>query len=234
MKVEVWSDFVCPFCYIGKKQLEKAIKDAGYAGQVKIEFKSFLLDPTTPVDTEESVYDNLSKKYGMPMDEVKKMTNSVVERAKEVGLEYNFDEMKTANTLKAHRLVKWAYSRGKGAELTEQLFQAYFIEGKAIGKHDVLLKLVEEVGLIRVEAEKVLNSDQFSEEVEKDIKQAQSYGVRGVPFFVFENKYGISGAQPQELFEQTVKKVAEEKGLTPTLKMLGENGDFCADGSCDI
>lgn len=234
MKVEVWSDFVCPFCYIGKKQLEKAIKDAGYAGQVKIEFKSFLLDPTTPVDTEESVYDNLSKKYGMPMDEVKKMTNSVVERAKEVGLEYNFDEMKTANTLKAHRLVKWAYSRGKGAELTEQLFQAYFIEGKAIGKHDVLLKLVEEVGLIREEAEKVLNSDQFSEEVEKDIKQAQSYGVRGVPFFVFENKYGISGAQPQELFEQTVKKVAEEKGLTPTLKMLGENGDFCADGSCDI
>lgn len=234
MKVEVWSDFVCPFCYIGKKQLEKAIKDAGYAGQVKIEFKSFLLDPTTPVDTEESVYDNLSKKYGMPMDEVKKMTNSVVERAKEVGLEYNFDEMKTANTLKAHRLVKWAYSRGKGVELTEQLFQAYFIEGKAIGKHDVLLKLVEEVGLIREEAEKVLNSDQFSEEVEKDIKQAQSYGVRGVPFFVFENKYGISGAQPQELFEQTVKKVAEEKGLTPTLKMLGENGDFCADGSCDI
>ncbi|MBB5148379.1 MULTISPECIES: DsbA family oxidoreductase [Ureibacillus] len=234
MKVEVWSDFVCPFCYIGKKQLEKAIQDTGYFGQVEVELKSFLLDPTTLEDSDEYIYEHLSKKYGMPIDEVMKMTNSVVQRANEVGLQYNFDELKTANTLKAHRLSKWAYSKGKGIEFSERVFHAYFIEGKAIGKEDVLIKLAEEVGLESKEVEEILKSNRFSEEVEKDIQQAQIYGIQGVPFFVFENKYAISGAQPQELFEQTVKKVAEEKGLKPSLQMLGGDGDICSDGHCDI
>lgn len=234
MKVEVWSDFVCPFCYIGKRQLEKAIEDAGYAGQVEIKLKSFILDPTTPEDSYESTYEHLSKKYGMPMDEVKKMTDSVVQRAKEVGLHYNFDQLKTANTLKAHRLAKWAESKGKGAEFSEKIFHAYFIEGEAIGKRDVLIRLAEESGLDGKEAEEVLNSNQFAEDVEKDVKEAQLYGIRGVPFFVFENKYGISGAQQQEIFEQAVKKVAEEKGLKPSLKMFGGDGNLCSDGHCSL
>lgn len=215
IKVEVWSDYVCPFCYIGKRQLEKAIKDTGYEGQIEVEFKSFLLDPTTPIDAEEPVISSLAKKYRMSEEEAKNMTNNVALRAKEVGLNYDFDKMKTANTVSAHRLAKWAETKGKGHEMSERLLQAYFLEGEAIGKADVLLKLVDEIGLDTEEAKLILNSNQYNEDVEKDIYAAQQLGVRGVPFFVFDNKYGISGAQPQGLFEQTIEKVANEAGLNP-------------------
>lgn len=234
MKIEVWSDYVCPFCYIGKKQLEKAIKDTGYEGQIEVELKSFLLDPTTPVDAEEPVISSLAKKYNMSIEEAKNMTNNVALRAKEVGLQYDFENMKTANTNAAHRLAKWAETKGKGTELSERLLQAYFLEGQAIGKHEVLLTLVEEVGLDRSDATTILNSDQFTKEVEVDIAKAGQIGVRGVPFFVLNNKYGISGAQPQELFEQTIEKAATEAGLKRKLTIVGDNDHTCSDGSCDI
>jgi predicted DsbA family dithiol-disulfide isomerase len=234
MKVQVWSDYVCPFCYIGKRQLEKAIKESGYEGQVEVELKSFLLDPTTPIDTEQSVYTSLSSKKNISEEQVKGMLESVADRAKEVGLNYNFDIMKDANTTAAHRLAKWANTKGKGAELSERLLQSYFLEGGAIGKQNILLSLVEEVGLDRKEAQEILNGNQFADEVKQDISEAGSLGVRGVPFFVIDNKYGISGAQPQPLFEQTIAKAAEEAGLKPKLNMVGENGSFCADGQCDL
>ncbi len=234
MKVEVWSDYVCPFCYIGKRQLEKALKDTGYEGQIEVEYKSFLLDPTTPIDAEEPVISSLAKKYGVSENEAKNMTTNVATRAKEVGLEYDFHNMKTANTVDAHRIAKWAATKGKGHELSERLLSAYFLEGEAIGKNEVLLKLVEEIGLDKTEALEVLASDQFHSEVEQDIYDAQQLGVRGVPFFVFDGKYGISGAQPQPLFEQTIKKVADEAGLKPKLRMVGDNGSVCTDDQCDI
>jgi len=234
VKVEVWSDYVCPFCYIGKRQLEKAIKDSGYEGQIEVEYKSFLLDPTTPIDADEPVITSLAKKYRMSEAEAKNMTNNVAVRAKEVGLNYNFDNMKTANTVAAHRLAKWAETKGKGHEMSERLLKAYFLDGEAIGKKDVLLKLVEEVGLDQTEATEVLDGTMFKAEVDKDIYEAQQLGVRGVPFFVFDNKYGISGAQPQPLFEQTIEKVASEAGLKPKLKMVGDEGGLCTDDHCDI
>nr|WP_106781634.1 DsbA family oxidoreductase [Lysinibacillus timonensis] len=234
MKVEVWSDYVCPFCYIGKRQLEKAIKDSGYEGQIEVEYKSYLLDPSTPIDAEEPVITSLAKKYRVSEEEAKKMTNNVAIRAKEVGLEYDFGNMKTANTVAAHRLAKWADTKGKGPELSERLLSAYFLEGEAIGKQDVLLKLVEEVGLDTDEATVIINGNQFKNEVDQDIMAAQELGVRGVPFFVFDNKYGISGAQPQPLFEKTIEKVASEAGLKPKLKMVGNQGAACTDDQCDI
>lgn len=234
MKVEVWSDYVCPFCYIGKRQLEQAIKDSGYEGQIEVELKSFLLDPTTPVDTDQSVYSSLSKKYNVSEEQAKNMTKNVAERAKEVGLNYDFDNMKDANTTAAHRLAKWSVTKGKGAELSERLLQAYFLEGEAIGKQDVLLSLVEEMGLDTAEAKEILEGNQFAEEVERDIYEAQNLGVRGVPFFVIDNKYGISGAQPQPLFNQTIEKAANEAGLKPKLKMVGDNGSVCEDGQCEL
>lgn len=234
MKIEVWSDYVCPFCYIGKRQLEKAIADSGYEGQIDVEYKSFLLDPTTPVDTEKTVYESLATKYGSSIDEVKKMTANVAARAQEVGLQYNFDEMKAANTVAAHRLTKWAATKGKEKELTEVLLQAYFLQGKAIGRHDELVVLAEQVGLNGEEALAVLQSEQFKENVEQDIYEAQQIGVRGVPFFVFNNKYGISGAQPQQLFEQTIEQAASEAGLKRQLKMVGKVGKVCKDDQCEI
>ena len=234
MKIEVWSDYVCPFCYIGKRQLEIAIKQSGYEGQIEVEMKSFLLDPTTPVDTEQSVYEALAQKYNMPQEQVKSMTANVAERAKEVGLNYNFDMMKNANTTAAHRLAKWAKIKGLDAQLNERLLKAYFLEGAAIGKHDVLLELAAEVGLDKEEAKEVLNSTQFANEVEEDIVEAQNLGVRGVPFFVIDRKYGISGAQPQPLFNETVVKAAKEAGLKPKLQMVGNDDAICADGQCDL
>lgn len=234
MKIEVWSDYVCPFCYIGKRQLEQAIVASGYDGQIDVQFKSYLLDPTTPVNTESSVYEELQRKYNMSEQEVKNMTNNVVARAAEVGLTYNFDEMKSANTVAAHRLTKWAEEQGKGAAFNERLLQAYFLEGAAIGKADVLVAFAKEVGLDEAEALQVFHSTNYAAEVEHDIREAQQLGVRGVPFFVLDNKYGISGAQPQKVFEQTIEKAATEAGLRKKLQMQGDGGLSCTDDSCDI
>lgn len=234
MKVEVWSDYVCPFCYIGKRRLEQSIKDAGFEGQIEVVLKSYLLDPATPIDSDKSVYASLSKKYNMSEAQAKEMTRNVAEQAKEVGLNYNFDIMKEANTTAAHRLAKWANAKGKGAELSERLLKSYFLEGGAIGNQEVLLGLVEEIGLEKAEALDVLKNDQFLSEVEQDISEAQDLGVRGVPFFVVDNKYGISGAQPKALFDQTIAKAAVEAGLKPRLKMVGDAGAVCADDRCDL
>lgn len=233
MKIEIWSDYVCPFCYIGKKQLEQAIQDTGYAGQVELVYKSYQLDPTTPVDTNVSTYEALAKKYGMSLEKAKEMTQGVVARAKEVGLDYSFDNLMEENTLKAHRLVKWAEQQGDGTALVEALLYSYFVKAKRIGQDDVLIDIAEQVGLNREEVAKVLSNDDFKIDVETDIQEGLQLGVRGVPFFVLNRKYGISGAQPQEVFEETLRKVAEEEGLQPRLKMAGsEHGGVCTDDSC--
>ena len=203
------------------KQLEKAIEDTGYAGQVELVYKSYQLDPTTPVDSHSTVYESLAKKYGMSLEKAKEMTVGVTERAKEVGLNYDFSNLMEENTLKAHRLVKWAEQQGDVTALVESLLHSHFIEGKRIGQDDVLLEIAEKVGLQREEVAKVLADDVYKNEVEADIQEGLQLGVRGVPFFVLNRKYGISGAQPQEVFEDTLRKVAEEEGLQPTLKMAG-------------
>ena len=234
MKIEVWSDYVCPFCYIGKRQLEKAIKNSGYEGQIEVEFKSFLLDPTTPIDTEESIYTALAQKYSMSEQEAKNMTANVASRAKEVGLDYNFDDMKTANTTMVHRLAKLAATQGKAEIYNERLMSAYFLEGEAIGRRDVLTRLAKEVGLNMEEVQRVLESNEYEEDVEQDIYEAQQIGVRGVPFFVFNNKYGLSGAQPQPLFEQTIEQAASEAGLKKRIEVIGQNGAICSEGQCEV
>lgn len=233
MKIEIWSDYVCPFCYIGKKQLEQAIQATGFAGQVELVYKSYQLDPTTPEDTNMSTYEYLANKYGMTLEKAKEMAQGVAARAKEVGLDYNFDKLMEENTLKAHRLVKWAEQQGDVTALVEALLRNYFIEAKRIGQDDVLIDIAEQVGLNREEVTKVLSSDNFKTEVETDIQDGLQLGVRGVPFFVLNRKYGISGAQPQEVFEETLRKVAEEEGLQSGLKVAGsEDGGVCTDDSC--
>lgn len=234
MKIEVWSDYVCPFCYIGKRQLEQAIAASGYEGQIDVVFKSYLLDPTTPVNAAGYVYENLQAKYNMSLEEVKAMGKNIAARAKEVGLDYDFDSMKNANTIAAHRLTKWAETKGKGAELNERILQAYFLEGAAIGQANVLIALATELGLDDKEALRVIDGISYETEVQQDIQMAQQLGVRGVPFFVLDNKYGISGAQPAEVFEQSIAKAATEAGLHKKLQMQGGTGASCTDDSCDL
>jgi len=233
MKIEIWSDYVCPFCYIGKKQLEQAIEDTGFTGQVELVYKSYQLDPTTPVDTNVSTFEALAKKYGMSLEKAKEMTQGVAARAKEVGLNYNFDRLMEENTLKAHRLVKWAEQQGDATALVEALLHGYFVEAKRIGQDNVLVDIAEQVGLNREEVAKVLADDEYKSEVESDIQEGVELGVRGVPFFVLNSKYGISGAQPQAVFEDTLRQVAQEEGLQPALKMAGtDDTGVCTDESC--
>ncbi len=213
MKIEVWSDYVCPFCYIGKRRLEEAIESTGLGDKVEVVFKAFELDPNSPATSNETMQEVLAGKYNMSIEEAKGMTDNVVTQAESVGLKYNFSTMKPANTFKAHRLAKLAEQEGLGAEIAEQLLHAYFIESKQIGLDEELIDLCEKVGISKERAEEVLNSEEFAEDVKADITEAGQIGVQGVPFFVINRKYAISGAQPAETFAEALQKVAEEEGL---------------------
>lgn len=213
MKIEVWSDYVCPFCYIGKRRLEEAIESTGLGDKVEVVFKAFELDPNSPATSNETMQEVLAGKYNISIEEAKGMTDNVVTQAESVGLKYDFSTMKPANTFKAHRLAKLAEQEGLGAEIAEQLLQAYFIESKQIGLDEELIDLCEKVGISKERAEEVLKSEEFAEDVKADITEAGQIGVQGVPFFVINRKYAISGAQPAETFAEALQKVAEEEGL---------------------
>lgn len=233
--VQIWSDYVCPFCYIGKRQLEQAIEQTGLSGNVNVQLRAFELDATTPKDANESTFATLSKKYGMSIEEAKNMTAGVAARAAEVGLTYDFESMRTQNTRDTHRVMKFAETKQLDGALGERLMKAYFVEGQLIGQRDVLATLAEEVGLVRSEVEAVIDDEaQFVEEVENDQLMAQQLQVRGVPFFVIDNKYGIAGAQPQQLFNDTLQKAAAEAGIRPTLQQVGDSGNVCGDDGCSI
>lgn len=235
MKIEIWSDYVCPFCYIGKRTLEQALKRSGYESQADISFKAYQLNPNTPIDSTVSTYESLAKKMGQTVEQAKEMTKGVAEHARTVGLEYNFDGMVEANTFAAHRLVKWAESLGKDAELAEQLLHAYFIEAKNVGNAEVLMDIAEKLELPREDAQAILASEQFTAEVQTDIEEARQIGVQGVPFFVINRKYAISGAQPVEAFVDALIQIGEEEGIRPALKPLGrKETTYCTGDSCDM
>lgn len=235
MKIEVWSDYVCPFCYIGKRRLEEAIELTGLSQNIDVQFKAYQLDPSTPTISEKSTYERLAEKYQTTIEAAKQMTTSVNQQAQTVGLKFDFDNAKAANTFDAHRLAKWAEAQGKPAEASERLLKAYFIEAQEIGRHEVLLNIIEEIGLDRTQAAEVLSSNAFEKEVKQDIEEGMSLGVQGVPFFVINRKYAISGAQPTEAFTEALRKVAEEEGISSKLQTLGQdNVGICKDDNCEI
>jgi predicted DsbA family dithiol-disulfide isomerase len=236
MKIEVWSDYVCPFCYIGKRRLEVALDQFPHRDKVEVEFKSFELDPNSPKNIGQNIHEVLGKKYGMSVEKAKEANQGVGQQAATVGLTFNFDEMKPTNTFDAHRLAKFAKTQGKEAAVSEMLLHAYFTESKHIGDIETLADLAEAAGLNRQEVVQVLNDKEaYATDVRQDESLAQQYGVRGVPYFVINQKYAISGAQPTETFMGALQKVWEEESQTPVLQDLSTEDDVsCADGSCAI
>lgn len=236
MKIEVWSDYVCPFCYIGKRRLEQALEQFPHRDQVEVEFKSFELEPNAKPYSGQSIHELLASKYGMPVAQAKEMNENLGQQAAELGLNYNFDEMKNTNTFDAHRLTKYAATVGKEKELTELLLQSYFVEGKLISDHDVLAGLAESVGVERQEALDVLKDEKkYANDVRIDEAIAQQIGVTGVPFFVINQKYSISGAQPTSTFLGALQQVWNEEHPAPKLQDLsGDQGAVCTDESCEI
>lgn len=234
MKIEIWSDYVCPFCYIGKRNLEAALSTTGLKDKVEIVYKAYELAPGSPATTDKRVKERLAEKYNMSIAEAEGMLDNVTVQAKAVGLNYDFDNIRDANTFAAHRLAKLAEKEKLGEEMTEALLHAYFIEAKQIGSEEVLLEIATKVGLDKEQVKHALESDDYIEEVKADVTEAGQVGVKGVPFFVINKKYAISGAQPPEAFAEALKKVAEEEGIQPGLQMLGDEKGVCTDDNCEI
>lgn len=236
MKIEVWSDFVCPFCYIGKRRLENAMEKFPHKEQVTLEYKSYQLDPTAEHIPGKNFYETFSELKGIPLEQVKTMNQQVGQQAATVGLNYNFDDMKYANTFDAHRVAKYAEEKGKGKEVTERFLHAYFTESELLSDYDTLIKLAAKVDLDKEEVEHVLQSDKYRNKVNEDIDVARQIGVQGVPFFVFNEKYAVSGAQPAEVFEEVLNKVWEEEQEKPILQSLNpekSKTSFCTDEGCN-
>lgn len=213
VKVDIWSDVACPWCYVGKRRFETAL--AGFAGrddapEVEIEYHSFELAPDTPVDFEGTEVDFLAKHKGMPAGQVEQMLGQMTTVAAAEGLAYDFDALQHTKTLKAHELLHLAKSRGKQVEMKERLLKAYFEQGRHVGRIDELVALATEVGLDADEVRTALENGDFADDVEQDIAQARAYGISGVPFFVFNGKYGVSGAQDPAVFTQVLDQVVAD------------------------
>ncbi len=211
MKVQIWSDVVCPYCYIGKREFEKALSQFPHKDEVEVEWKSFELDREAPVRSPDDMFDHLAKKYGKTRDEAKAMVAGTVERARSVGLEYAMEKAVLGSSFDAHRLIQYAKTKGKGDAAEERLFQAFFMRGEHIGDHEVLKQIASEIGLDAKEVGTMLASDAFTEAVHADEYEAQQIGVRGVPFFVLDNKYAVSGAQSSEHFLGALEQAWKER-----------------------
>lgn len=210
MNVEIWSDVMCPFCYIGKRHFEQALNEFPGKDSVTIVWKSFQLNPEMVTDPSKNINQFLAEHKGISIGQAKQMNDRVTEMARNAGLTYDFDKAIVANSFDAHRLSHFAKKYGKQDAVEERLFKAYFTEGKNTADHKTLIQLAVESGLDAEETRTMLAGNEFADAVETDIYEAQQVGVRGVPFFVFDNKYAVSGAQPSQLFLQVLNKVAQE------------------------
>lgn len=219
IKIDVWSDIACPWCYIGKRNLESGLAAASTdddAPVVEVVFHSYELAPDTPVDFDGGETDYLAHHKGIPAEQAREMLDRVTGVAAAAGLEYRFDTLKHTNTVKAHQLLHFAKAEGRQPELTERLMSAYFTEGRHLGRDDELVALAADAGLDPDAARDALVSERYLDDVRADQAQAQAYGITGVPFFVIDGKYGVSGAQPAEAFAQIARQVWDERRQAST------------------
>ena len=234
LKIQIWSDIMCPYCYIGKRRIEGALAQFNHKDAVEIEWKSFQLDSNFVASADDNIYDHLAEKYRKDREWAKEMVDNMTQNAKNSGLEFNFDKAILANSYNAHRLLHLAKKHHLGDALKELLFKAYLTDGKNVDDLATLSALGQEVGMNKDLVEGVLNSDAYGDAVKQDIMMAQQIGVQGVPFFVFDNKYAVSGAQHEETFVKTLEKVWEEGDFGPKLTLLNtEEGDSCGIDGCN-
>lgn len=210
MKIDIWSDIACPFCYAGTTQLNQALADFEHKDQVQVVHHSFQLDPTTPFEPKQSINAMLAAKRGISEAQADQMNQQVAQMFASLGLSMNHQDAKLVNSLHAHRLVHFAAANDKQEAMLARLFKAYFTDGLNTADIDTLVQLAGEVGLDPVVARAALESDAYTAEVQADIDQAAQYGIHGVPFFVFDNKYAVSGAQGAEAFRQALDQIWRE------------------------
>ena len=231
MKVEIWSDMICPFCYIGKRQFEKALQTFAHQDEVEISWRSFQLDPGFRYEPGKTIHQVLADKKGLTVDQAKQLNQRVTDSAKELALIYDLDNAVPANTFHAHRLSHLAAAFNLQNEMEERLFRAYFSEGKNIGDIDTLFQLGVEIGLPESEVREMLETNSYGEQVNQDSQEARELGIRGVPFFVIDEKYAVSGAQPAALFNEALQTAWKDSQSQPGVK--NEGAETCSiNGSC--
>jgi predicted DsbA family dithiol-disulfide isomerase len=213
MKIEIWSDIACPYCYMGKRKFDIALTQFSGRADVEIEWKSFLLNPDLLTDSSTSIFQYLAEKKGFPEEQARQMMAQITESGSAIGLDYHFDKVVLANTTKAHQLLHEARVQGFQHEMEERLFEAYFVEGKNMDDVNILVELASEVGLNITALDVKILSGQYAIEIEADINLAQQFGVRGVPFFIFDRKYAVSGAQEPNTFLKTMEQVLSESNV---------------------
>lgn len=228
MRVDIWSDIVCPFCYIGKKRLEAAAEEADV--ELEVHWHSFELDPEAPQRQEVSNSERLAQKYGRSLAEVEEMQRNIAEMAKTEGIDFQWENANSGNTFNAHRLVHLAQSKGLGSEAKEAFFYSYMTQGLAIGERETLEDVASRIGLNPVEVDDVLDSDEYADFVKFDQEVArEQLNVTGVPFFVFDQRIALAGAQPREVFVQVLKKALETAS-----ELEVEHAASCDTDQCDV
>ncbi len=235
MKIEIWSDIACPWCYVGKRRFERAVGSFTHRDELDVVWRSFELDPTAKRKYEKPQAELLAAKYRVTLERAEAMDANMTAEAKKEGLDFRFDRVQVGNTFDAHRLIHFAAIEGKRNAMVERLFRAYLTDGEAIGDIDVLVRLATDVGLNAGAAHEVLESDAFAEDVRADEERARSFGISGVPFFAIDERYGVSGAQPPEVLLDALRQAWSEMAVSPAATSTAStSADGCEDGSCTI
>lgn len=235
MKIEIWSDVLCPFCYIGKRKFEMALAQFPNKENVQIIWKSYQLAPNEKTQPDKNSNEHLAEKMGISVEQAKAMRSQIIPHAQSVGLQYNMDNAVVANSFNAHRFTHFAKEYGKQSEAEEILFRSYFTDSKNIDDYPTLIQLGAEIGLDTALLKTALENGSYTNDVKADINEAQQIGVRGVPFFVFDRKQAISGAQDPKTFLETLEKsFAEWRKENPEMKLEVIEGKVCTpDKKCD-
>ncbi|MTK10042.1 MAG: DsbA family oxidoreductase [Hungatella sp.] len=237
MKVEIWSDFVCPFCYIGKRHFEIALEQFQHKEEVEVVFRGFQLDPYAKKDTGMNIHQILSSKHNIPYEKAKALNNELIQKAKAVGLDYQLDTMIPTNSYDALRLSYYAKEKGKIHEYMERIMKAHFTDSLNIGDHATLVQLSSEIGLDANEALDILEHDKYHENIAADRAEGLKMGIQGVPFFIVNDKYTISGAQPSKIFLDILQDAWKEeydKIKTKAHSADSSSDKHCSDGTCKL
>ena len=238
VKIEIWSDVVCPWCYIGKRRIENALAEFGHADEVEVHWRSYELDPGAPTEPTQSTSVMLARKYGQSPEGAKQMQDRVEAVAAEAGLIFRLSETLHLNTVDAHRVIHLAHEQGGNdlqGTVKEALLKAYFTQARNVADHDVLREVAVTAGLDPERVDQVLASREFEQDVYADIEQAQAYGASGVPFFVVDEKYGVSGAQPTEVFTQVLERAwSESRPAIEVLATGSAGGQECGPDGCAV
>ncbi|WP_457965529.1 DsbA family oxidoreductase [Arthrobacter sp. D1-29] len=232
MKIEIWSDVACPWCYIGKRRFEAALAEFPHRDSVDVQWRSYQLDPTLPEHYDGTELDYLSTRKGLAPQQVRQMFDHVAAQARSEGLNYDFDNVVVANSFTAHRLIRLAAAHGAQDAAKERLLSDHFEHGKDIGSQEYLTALGKDLGLDAAEVAELFSTDKYADDVRHDFQEARALGVTGVPFFVIDRKFGLSGAQPAETFTAALNQAWQESH--PLVLVNNANGDSCGPDGCAV